>query len=58
MHCALLGSPILGDLVYGPAGPARLHLLARALALPLEPPVAAVAEPPLHMRDALRALEG
>ena len=58
VHCALLGSPILGDPVYGPGGSARLPLLARALALPLEPPVAAVAEPPLHMRDALRALGG
>ena len=58
VHCALLGSPILGDPVYGPAGTARLHLLARALALPLEPPVAAVAEPPAHMRDALRGLQG
>lgn len=58
VHCALLGSPILGDPVYGPAGAGRLHLLARALALPLEPPVAAVAEPPAHMRDALRGLGG
>jgi tRNA pseudouridine32 synthase/23S rRNA pseudouridine746 synthase len=52
VHCALLGCPVLGDPVYG-GGPGRLHLLARAIALPLEPPVEATAEPPAHMRDAL-----
>jgi tRNA pseudouridine32 synthase / 23S rRNA pseudouridine746 synthase len=63
VHCALLGCPVLGDLVYGArpidGGPVRnddirLHLLARAIELPLDPPVAATAEPPGHMRDALR----
>ena len=55
VHCAGLGCPILGDPVYGDAasGRARLHLLARALTLPLEPPVSAMAPPPPHMRDAL-----
>jgi len=52
VHCASLGCPVLGDAVYGAAGP-RLHLLARALCLPLEPPVAAEASVPTHMRDAL-----
>lgn len=52
VHCALLGCPVLGDPVYG-GGPGRLHLLARAIALPLEPSVEATAEPPTHMRDAL-----
>ena len=52
VHCALLGCPILGDPVYG-TGNARLHLLARSLSLPLEPPVAATAPPPEHMRAAL-----
>lgn len=52
-HCALLGCPVLGDPVYGMQGP-RLHLLARAITLPLDPPLAAIAEPPPHMRDALR----
>jgi tRNA pseudouridine32 synthase/23S rRNA pseudouridine746 synthase len=51
-HCACLGTPILGDERYGRAGPG-LHLLARAIHLPLDPPVEAVAAPPLHMRDAL-----
>jgi tRNA pseudouridine32 synthase/23S rRNA pseudouridine746 synthase len=51
-HCALLGCPVLGDPIYGDAqGP--LHLLARAIELRLDPPLAATAEPPPHMRDAL-----
>jgi tRNA pseudouridine32 synthase / 23S rRNA pseudouridine746 synthase len=32
-----------------------LHLLARSIALNLDPPVAAVAPPPSHMRAALIA---
>ena len=51
-HCAALGFPVLGDPVYG-GGAGWLHLLARALALHLEPPVAAVAPVPGHMRAAL-----
>jgi RluA family pseudouridine synthase len=52
VHSAQLGCPILGDPVYGDgAGP--LHLLARAIVLALDPPVAAVAEPPAHMTVAL-----
>lgn len=51
-HCAQLGCPILGDAVYG-AGGLKLHLLARALSIPLDPPVEAVAEPPEHMRATL-----
>ena len=54
VHCALLGCPIVGDPVYG-AGTGPLHLLARAIALPLEPPVAATAPPPPHMLAALAA---
>jgi RluA family pseudouridine synthase len=54
VHCALLGCPVLGDPVYGGGEPdGRLHLLARAIELPLLPPVAATAEPPGHMRAAL-----
>ena len=53
VHCALLGCPVLGDPVYGD-GRGPLHLLARAIALPLDSPLAAVADPPPHMRDALR----
>ena len=52
VHCALLGCPVLGDPVYG-GGAGELHLLARAIELPLDPPLAATAEPPAHMRDAL-----
>ncbi len=57
VHCASLGCPILGDLVYGPTPTPdrRLHLLARAIHLPLVPPVAATAPPPPHMLDALGA---
>jgi tRNA pseudouridine32 synthase / 23S rRNA pseudouridine746 synthase len=54
VHCAHLGCPILGDARYG-GGSGPLHLLARSVALPLDPPVRAVAEPPEAMRDALRA---
>jgi hypothetical protein len=32
-----------------------MHLLARAIVLPLEPPVAETAPPPEHMRAALSA---
>jgi RluA family pseudouridine synthase len=53
VHCALLGCPVLGDPVYG-GGEGRLHLLARAITLPLDPPVSATAEPPVHMQAALR----
>jgi 23S rRNA-/tRNA-specific pseudouridylate synthase len=52
-HCALaLGCPVLGDPIYGDgAGP--LMLLARALALPTDPKVAAQAEPPPAMQALL-----
>jgi len=53
VHCALLGFPLLGDNVYG-GGEGQLHLLARAIALPLDPPLAATAPPPAHMLAALR----
>ena len=52
VHCALLGCPILGDPIYA-GGPGPLHLLARSLALPLEPPLTATAPVPPHMRAAL-----
>lgn len=54
VHCAYLGCPVLGDARYGGGG-AMLHLLARALRLPLDPPVAATAPPPAHMVAALRS---
>jgi tRNA pseudouridine32 synthase/23S rRNA pseudouridine746 synthase len=53
VHCALLGCPVLGDPVYG-GGAGPLHLLARAIALPLDPPLRVSAPPPLHMHGALR----
>lgn len=54
-HLAHLGAPILGDAVYG-GGAGRLHLLARALRLPLETgAVAAEAPVPPHMQGALAA---
>ena len=52
VHCLTLGCPILGDPVYeGGSGP--LHLLARSIALPLDPAVLAEAPPPPHMQAAL-----
>ncbi len=54
VHCALLGCPIVGDPVYGGGG-APLHLLARAITLPLDPALHAAAPPPAHMLAALRA---
>lgn len=54
VHCATLGCPVLGDPVYG-GGDGRLHLLSRAIGLPLTPPVTAEAPPPAHMLAALRA---
>ena len=57
VHCATLGCPVLGDPAYGERGGEGggcLHLLARAIALPLDPPLAATAPPPPHMQAALR----
>ena len=53
VHCSVLGCPVLGDPIYGDAdGP--LHLLARSLALALDPPVAATAPVPDHMQPTLK----
>jgi tRNA pseudouridine32 synthase/23S rRNA pseudouridine746 synthase len=52
VHCATLGTPIVGDERYGTAS-GGLHLLARSIHLPLDPPVDATAEPPRHMLAAL-----
>jgi tRNA pseudouridine32 synthase/23S rRNA pseudouridine746 synthase len=52
VHCALLGCPVLGDPVYG-GGPGSLHLLARSVALDLEPGLAATAPVPAHMKGRL-----
>jgi RluA family pseudouridine synthase len=53
-HAAAIGHPIIGDAVYG-GGVAPLHLLARAILLPLEPALTAQAPVPPHMAEALRA---
>jgi len=55
VHCAELGTPILGDPLYGGGTDHPLHLLARALRLALDPPISAEAEPPAHMLRALQA---
>ena len=52
VHCLTLGAPILGDERYGRPG-GGLHLLARSIQLPLDPPVSATANPPVYMQDAL-----
>jgi tRNA pseudouridine32 synthase/23S rRNA pseudouridine746 synthase len=52
-HCAAIGHPIIGDPVYG-GGKGALCLLARAISLPLEPPVDAIAPVPPHMEQALK----
>lgn len=54
-HLASLGCPILGDPIYGAGDPGGLHLLARAIHLPADPPLHAVAPPPPPMHPALRA---
>ena len=56
VHCASLGCPIVGDPVYGGGGRERLHLLARAIWMPLDPPLAAEAPPPAHMLVLLKRL--
>ena len=53
VHCAHLGAPILGDAMYGGGDAGGLHLLARALRLPLDPPLQVEAPVPAHMRAAI-----
>jgi len=55
VHCASQGWPILGDPLYGKAIPAGLHLLARAIVLPLASPIEATAPVPEALRPAFRA---
>ncbi len=49
VHAASLGHPIIGDAVYG-GGAGALHLLARQIRLPVEPPIEATAPVPPHMQ--------
>ncbi|PWC30251.1 RluA family pseudouridine synthase [Pseudoroseomonas aestuarii] len=55
VHCAARGWPMLGDPFYGTAAPGGLHLLARAIALPLIPPLEATAPVPPALRPAFAA---
>jgi tRNA pseudouridine32 synthase/23S rRNA pseudouridine746 synthase len=55
VHCAALGCPLLGDRVYGSTAAAPMHLLARSIVLPLDPPVSATAPPPDFMAASLAA---
>jgi RluA family pseudouridine synthase len=55
VHGATLGAPILGDALYGGGDAGGLHLLARAIALPLDPPLQATAPVPAHMQAAIAA---
>ncbi len=53
-HAAAMGHPVLGDSIYG-GGDGGLHLLARRIFLPLDPPVLAQAPVPPHMLEKLKA---
>lgn len=59
VHCAALGHPILGEPMYGTHKPdVPLHLLARALSVPLypkKPAIEVTAAPPPHMLAALKS---
>ncbi len=52
-HAAAMGHPIIGDAIYG-GGAGALHLLARAITLPLEPSLRAQAPVPAHMAENMR----
>jgi tRNA pseudouridine32 synthase/23S rRNA pseudouridine746 synthase len=61
VHSSATGWPIVGDNIYGNGprfGEPRLHLHARAIAIPLsrnKPPVQVMAPAPPHMHERLRA---
>jgi RluA family pseudouridine synthase len=57
VHCASLGCPIVGDGLYG-GGAGQLHLLARAITLPLDAELSVEAPVPDHMRQAIAACGG
>ncbi len=54
VHCASLGCPVVGDIIYGTAGAEPLHLLAYSIRLRAMP-LAAIAPAPAHMQAALRS---
>lgn len=52
VHCAQLGTPVVGDPAYGGPGGEKLQLHARSISLPLypgKPPIAVTAPVPPHM---------
>ncbi len=56
VHLAAVGAPLLGDPQYGGKGDQPMHLLARAITVPLypkKPAITAEAPVPEHMRAAL-----
>lgn len=53
VHCAQLGCPIMGDAMYGGGDAGGLHLLARAITLPLDTSLRVEAPVPDHMRAAV-----
>lgn len=60
VHCAAMGWPIVGDSIYGDGGDETLHLLARAVQLPLyknKDPISVEAPLPPHMREAFAACQ-
>jgi len=57
VHATVLGAPILGDALYG-GGAGGLHLLGRAIALPLEPWLRVTAPVPDHMVAGVAACGG
>ncbi len=57
VHCAHLGTPLLGDAVYGD-GVGRLQLLARSIGLDVTPALDAVAPVAGHMAELLAACGG
>ena len=57
VHCAHLGTPLVGDAVYGD-GVGRLQLLARSIGLDVAPALDAVAPVPGHMAGLLAICGG
>jgi 23S rRNA-/tRNA-specific pseudouridylate synthase len=58
VHLAAIGAPLLGDKQYGDVSDRPLHLLARAITVPLypkKPAVTAEAPVPAHMQAALKS---
>jgi tRNA pseudouridine32 synthase/23S rRNA pseudouridine746 synthase len=59
VHCKAIGSPIIGDKVYGNVSTDRpiMHLHARAITIPFyhnNSPIEVIAPPPMHMLELLQ----